>query len=264
MLFCHQNQTEAFNNILNCKIMINKLKIFLSLLIIVFTTACYADQGKSKSLSVNEIFEKAAQFKGLKKYSSLDGFTVKGYLIDTKGKHNNFDFYFLKPDFSRFKLLLGMFPFNVVMQGDSGWTKHQGMAPFVIDNFQKHQISILKSVLINDFFNYEANGDSIIYIGKEKVTGVDCYKLKIIDNRGIHKDIFIASDNFRIIKFFQIKQIGTENLPFEIYYENYRDFGGVQYPTSIESYTGDKEFKLKIELINYDSGINEFDFRKPN
>ena len=244
--------------------MINKLKIYLALLIIVFATACYADQGKSKSLSVNEIFEKAARFKGLEKYSTLDGFAVKGYLIGPNGNNNNFDFYFLKPDFSRFKLKLGNFPFNVIMQGDSGWTKHQGMAPFVIDNFQKNQISILRSVLLNDFFNYKENGDSIIYIGKEKVTGVDSYKLKIIDNRGIHKDIYIASDDFRIIKFYQIKQIGTENLPFEIYFENYKDFDGVQYPTSIESYTGDKEFNLKIELINYDSGINEFDFRKPN
>jgi hypothetical protein len=96
------------------------------------------------------------------------------------------------------------------------------------------------------------------------VLGKSCFYLRMKDSLGILSDVYISDSTYDIIKFSQIREINKEALLFEIYYDNYKDFSGCRIATNIEAFLGDKEVKFNINEINYNLGLSQFDFRKPD
>ncbi|MBX3042572.1 MAG: hypothetical protein KIT33_00605 [Candidatus Kapabacteria bacterium] len=215
------------------------------------------------NINSDEIFEKAKKFRGVEFLNLYSDIGVNGKIIEKNGNLNELNYFFLKPDKHRLRLHLGNFMINITLSNDAGWAKLPGMPTIPIDDISRHNMESVSLAFFPKIFVMQ-DRDSMFYSGIEKISGIGCFKFVLIDKKGIYHDFFFAENDFRLVKYLTMKEMNLEPLLFEAYYDKYNDFNGVKFPTEIEVYSGDRELKFKIENVNYNIGLTESDFGKPN
>jgi outer membrane lipoprotein-sorting protein len=95
--------------------------------------------------------------------------------------------------------------------------------------------------------DYKSKGNTVELLGKEKVEGSDCYKLKLVLKNGNVHTLYIDSDSFLEIKDVTKKvQNGTE-VELESTSGDYKEVEGIIFPFLIEQ--GDKGGTHKQRII---------------
>jgi hypothetical protein len=73
-----------------------------------------------------------------------------------------------------------------------------------------------------DLFNYAAKGHTVELLGKEKMDGVECYKLKMVQKSGLLKTIYIDATTYYINKEVVTSKGSGEEKTSEVSYSNYK------------------------------------------
>jgi len=241
-----------------------RMILFARFVIIIFIAGLSDIYSKPDKISIENIFDNAIKYKNTKLLSSYNDIRIQGNIVFDKKLPSNFEYFFLRPNFGRIKTSNKNITTNLIQVADSGWIK-QGIFPtLAIDDIPRAHFYILHSILIHDFYEYKKNGYEIERMPNTTVLGKSCFYLRMKDSLGILSDVYISDSTYDIIKFSQIREINKEALLFEIYYDNYKDFSGCRIATNIEAFLGDKEVKFNINEINYNLGLSQFDFRKPD
>lgn len=91
----------------------------------------------------------------------------------------------------------------------------------------------------NDFIDFENKGFSAQLLGKEKVSGKECYKVELTKN--VNKTIYYFDvKNYQVLK--EIKKDET------LVYADYRKVGNLQFPYRIESSSSKKDSDYVITV----------------
>lgn len=117
----------------------------------------------------------------------------------------------------------------------------------------------------NDLIDYKAKGHDVILLGKEKVDGVECFKLEFARKGKSPDVIFIHPSSYYIIQ--QIKILKTNGKEDEVV-TKFSDFkkhsSGIVYPMLYEGTPFGPETQMVIESIEVNSKIDPELFKPSN
>lgn len=114
--------------------------------------------------------------------------------------------------------------------------------------------------------NYAAKGHKIELAGKAKANKVDCYKLKVTLKSGQQMVYYISSVDYNVVQSEAIGKVALEQLGLEslmrmmgsdranslkvtTIYTNYKDFGGVKFPTKETFQVGSADLNMSTSSI---------------
>ena len=113
--------------------------------------------------------------------------------------------------------------------------------------------------------DYKAKGSTVEYIGKEDVQGTPAYKLKLTRKNGNVSYIFLDADSYLEIKQQSTTKIQGQDVEGESTLGDYKEFGGVLYPTSIETHAKGKEGgqSITVEKVEINPTVDAALFHMP-
>jgi hypothetical protein len=113
--------------------------------------------------------------------------------------------------------------------------------------------------------DYKAKGNTVELLGKEKVEGSDCYKLKVVLKNGNVHTLFIDSESFLEVKDIgKITQNGTE-VEVEGTLGDYKEVDGIIFPFLLEQAPkgSTQKQRLIFEKIDLNPAIDDARFKMP-
>jgi outer membrane lipoprotein-sorting protein len=113
--------------------------------------------------------------------------------------------------------------------------------------------------------DYQAKGNKIELVGKDKVEGKEAYRLKLTTKNGDVRFYLIDSETFLQLKWEGKRKVKDQELPVESYFRDYHDVGGLQFAFEIDSGASAEEItqRILIDKIELDPEISESRFIKP-
>lgn len=125
-----------------------------------------------------------------------------------------------------------------VYDGTNGWKlrpylNRNDVEPFTADELKS---ASMQTELDGPLVDYAAKGTKVELDGAEKVEGHDTYKLKLTlrDSRVLH--VWVDAKTFLEAKIEgQPRRLDGKMHPVEIYYRDYRNVGGLQFPFVLET-----------------------------
>jgi outer membrane lipoprotein-sorting protein len=113
--------------------------------------------------------------------------------------------------------------------------------------------------------DYKAKGNTVEYLGKDKVEGSDAYKLRVTRKNGIIETSYIDVDTGLEVKTITKAKIHGNDTEVETTYSDFRTVDGLVVPFAIESGTagGTQKQKITVDKIEINPEISETDFHMP-
>ena len=113
--------------------------------------------------------------------------------------------------------------------------------------------------------DYKAKGNKVEYLGKEDVQGTPAYKLKVTTKDGIESTVYLDAENYLEIKKESKRKIQGQEIEGESSIGDYKEFGGVLFPTSVENHAKGREGSqaLTIEKIEINPTVDAAIFHMP-
>lgn len=96
--------------------------------------------------------------------------------------------------------------------------------------------------------DYQAKGNKVELLGKDKIEGTDAYKLKLTRANGDVDTIYLDADSYLEIKEEGTRTIRGSEQQSETSLSDYREIGGLMFPFAIESSIKGSPEKQKITL----------------
>jgi outer membrane lipoprotein-sorting protein len=113
--------------------------------------------------------------------------------------------------------------------------------------------------------DYKAKGNTVEYLGKEKVEGSDAYKLKVTRKNGNIQTIFIDVDSGLEVKTVTKTKMRGNETEVETSYSDFRNVEGLVFPFSIENTivgTAQKQ-KFTAEKVELNPDLSDAQFQMP-
>ncbi|MGB2628112.1 MAG: hypothetical protein WAK20_15100 [Candidatus Acidiferrum sp.] len=116
------------------------------------------------------------------------------------------------------------------------------------------------------FINYKAKGNQLEYSGTTTVEGKPAYKVKLTNKNGDVSYFSFDAASFLLVRWEGKRKTGSEEVPWESYFRDYREVNGLEYPFLIESSAPgtDQAQKIMADKIEVNVTISEAQFKKPN
>ncbi len=173
-----------------------------------------------------------------------------------------------RPGMSRMELTIQGMTMVQAYDGKMGWqiVPFQGKKdaePLSADDLKDVQEQA--DSIDGPLMDYKAKGNQVELLGKEKIEGADCFKLKVSVKNGNVHTLYIDSDSFLEIKdVFKRMQNGTE-VEFEILPGDYKEVEGLLFPFSEEQSIKGKPDKQRIfiEKIELNPALDEARYKMP-
>lgn len=126
---------------------------------------------------------------------------------------------------------MGMTGYQIV-NNTKGWnfSPFQGQTkpePMTEDDVKKSQDDL---EIFNDFIDYAAKGNSAENLGKDDVEGTECFKIKVTLKSGKEKTLYIATDNYLVLKETEKTTVNGADIEISTMYSNYKKVGNVLFP----------------------------------
>jgi hypothetical protein len=166
-----------------------------------------------------------------------------------------------------------------VYDGVNGWKLRPYLNRLEVEPYSADELRLasMQSDLDGPLMNYAAKGTLIELVGKEKVEDRDTYKLKLTAKDGHVMHVWIDAETFLEAKVEgQPRRLDGNEHPVEVYYRDYRNVSGMQFPFLLEtrvlpvenrsgrsagpSYPAEK---IMIEKIVINPKLDESHFSKP-
>ncbi|HVN08879.1 MAG TPA: outer membrane lipoprotein-sorting protein [Patescibacteria group bacterium] len=113
--------------------------------------------------------------------------------------------------------------------------------------------------------DYKSKGNSVEYLGKEKVEGSDAYKLRVTRKNGIVETSFIDVDSGLEVKTITKAKVHGNETEEESMYSDFRTVDGLVIPFAIESGTvgGTQKQKITVEKVEFNPDLSDSQFHMP-
>jgi hypothetical protein len=218
-------------------------KIALISILLITTPFLYSQTAK-------EIIDKNIEFSGgLTQWKLLNSVQLQGKVILGVKDEYPIKIFQARPNLTKTVILIDKKEITT-----SGYDGKKGYDM----NFATNKLETYKDYVAenfdNDFIDWESKGFSAQVLGKEKVGGVDCYKIELTKN--VNKTIyFFEEQSYKILK--EIKKDET------MQYSDYKKVGGLLFPFRIESFSPKKDgdFVMIFNSIETNKVIPENTFK---
>jgi outer membrane lipoprotein-sorting protein len=113
--------------------------------------------------------------------------------------------------------------------------------------------------------DYQAKGNKVELLGKDKIEGTDAYKLKLTRSNGDVDTLYLDADSFLEIKEEGTRTIRGSEQQTETSLSDYREVNGLMFPYAIESSvkgSPDKQ-KITLEKIELNVPVEDSAFKMP-
>jgi outer membrane lipoprotein-sorting protein len=87
----------------------------------------------------------------------------------------------------------------------------------------------------DQMWDYKTKGNKVELLGKADIEGTPAYKLKLTTKDAMESTLYIDAETFLTVKVEAKRKIQGQEVEGESTIGNYQEFGGVMFPTSIES-----------------------------
>jgi hypothetical protein len=126
---------------------------------------------------------------------------------------------------------MGMTGYQIV-NNTKGWnfSPFQGQTkpePMTEDDVKKSQDDL---EIFNDFIDYSAKGNTAEFLGKDDIEGTECFKIKVTLKSGKEKTLYIASDNYLVLKETEKTTVNGADIEISTMFSNYKKVGAVLFP----------------------------------
>ena len=113
--------------------------------------------------------------------------------------------------------------------------------------------------------DYKAKGNTVEFLGKEKVEGSDAYKLKVTKKNGNVETSFIDADTGLEVKSVTKTKMHGNDVEIETTYSDFRNVDGLIWPFAIE--TGQvgspQKQKISVDKVEINPEVNDAQFHMP-
>jgi outer membrane lipoprotein-sorting protein len=116
------------------------------------------------------------------------------------------------------------------------------------------------------FIDYKAKGNQIVFVDKEEILGKPAYKLKLTNKNGDISYFYFDTATSLLLKWEGTRKIDDQDVPWESYFHDFREVGGVKYPFLIESDGPgtNKSQRITAQKIEANIPLDDSRFEKPN
>jgi hypothetical protein len=138
-----------------------------------------------------------------------------------------------------------------VYNGTQGWKLRPFLNRHQVENFtpEELQSQASQSDLDGYLIDYAAKGEKVELEGVEQVEGHDAYNLKVTDNAGHSRHVWIDAANFLEVKVEGVpRRLDGKYHPVATYLRDYRNVGGLVMPYLMETAVDGVKDKEKIEI----------------
>jgi len=113
--------------------------------------------------------------------------------------------------------------------------------------------------------DYKTKGNTVEYLGKDKVEGSDAYKLKVTKKNGIIETSFIDADSGLEVKSITKAKIRGNDTEIETTYSDFRDVDGLIFPFSLEqgAVGSPQKQKITLEKVEINPDLSDAQFHMP-
>jgi len=113
--------------------------------------------------------------------------------------------------------------------------------------------------------DYKAKGNTVEFLGKEKVEGSDAYKLKVTKKNGNVETSFIDADTGLEVKSITKTKMRGNDVEIETTYSDFRNVDGLIWPFAIE--TGQvgspQKQKISVDKVEINPEVSDAQFHMP-
>jgi len=174
---------------------------------------------------------------------------------------------FERPEMVRMEFSLQGMTAIQAYDGKSGWSVmpfvgKKDPEPMADDDLKEIQN---QADLDGPLMDYKAKGNTVEYLGKEKVEGSDAYKLKITRKNGTIETTYIDADSGLEVKTITKAMIRGNETEIVTTFSDFRDVQGIIMPFAIESAaTGStQKQRVTVEKVEINPEMSESQFHMP-
>lgn len=233
--------------------------------VLLFAVLVYFPASAQNTPTVEEVVAKNIQARGgMTKFAAIK--TIRAtYTTEEDGKPVRLVELRKRPDKLRREIVFGGNTIVFVYDGNSAWqSDSRGKGPTQTPPDLARELKV-EADIDGYLVNYKEKGSTIELVGKEKLTGVDVYKLKITLKDGQVRNLYLNGRSFLEAKETGFWEQAGKRVDYVTVYKNYRPVQGVLFPFLVEQKSGDEEnqstYLRKIEL-NVPIADSVFDISK--
>jgi outer membrane lipoprotein-sorting protein len=155
-----------------------------------------------------------------------------------------------------------------VYNGKQGWKLRPFLNRHQVENFTPEELKTQSAEADLDGFliDYSAKGEKVESEGVEQVEGHDAYKLKVTDNAGHSRHVWVDAATFLEVKIEgEPRRLDGKYHPVAVYLRDYRAVNGLMMPYLLETAVEgvkDRE-KIQIESIVANPKLDDSRFAMP-
>jgi hypothetical protein len=121
----------------------------------------------------------------------------------------------------------------------------------------------VREATFNGTLNWRKNTNKADNTGIESIDGEDCYKVIITPKEGRPETRYFSKKSGLLVKASTVAATQMGDVPVEMRYSGYKDFGGLRYPATVSQKAAGQEFTVTIQSVKLDEAIPAERFALP-
>jgi len=220
--------------------------------------------------TAEEIAKKAVDARGgADKIKAVQTERVTGRILFAPGVDGTFAVELKRPHKMRMEITVeGQKIIRVYDGKANGWMLNPFAQDKVIQPMSPEELkSILdESDLDGPLVDYQAKGNRIELVGKELLDDKPVFRLKLTNKYGEARFYIFDAATFLLVKWEGTRRAEDQEVPWESYFSDYKEAGGLKYAFRIDSSSPGTDIKqtLTAEKIEIDTPIDDSRFTKPS
>jgi len=198
---------------------------------------------------------------GSKALSRIQTETLEGTFTDpADGKASTYTFSLKLPNRYYTEFVLGDKDRIEAYNGKSAWHQTPSGDLATLLGQQGQQLEAASLFYNSRLLNLKKHKLALAFIGRAQVHGRDTLQVEVTTPSNVHRDVFFDAQSHLIAK----EAATVEDVPEEIFYDDYRTVDGVKLPYKIELHRGADVYSISVTraAINSTLGERTFDFPK--
>lgn len=133
----------------------------------------------------------------------------------------------------------------------SGWIFMPGQPAAIQKTGDILKMAQADLAIADNLYNYQAKGNKVELLGKEDVSGVDCYKMKYTSAAtGDTALVYVNPNDWMISRVATVKSLNGESIPVTVDFSDYKDTDGMKFPYTMSMAQGAITFSsIKVNPI---------------
>src|SRR5216684_4412462 len=236
---------------------------FLSITVLLFLSPAAPAQ------TADEIVQKVLDARGgVEKIKAVQSERISGRVSFTRGMEGTFVVELKRPLKMHIEISVdGQKIIRVYDGKSSGWMINPFTETKDVQPLPPEELRTItdESDFDGPLVDYQAKGNQIELVGKEKLDDKPVYRLKLTNKNGDVRSYFIDASSFLLLKWEGVRKTGDQEVPWESFFSDFREVQGLKFPFRIDQGSPGTEIKqtLNAEKIEINPRIDDSRFGKP-